>query len=396
MRIVSINSVNFGSTGNIMLGIAKEAENAGHETLVCYLKSRENERKTVENKLLIGSRFSRNLHRVLAKWTGFEGCFSLFSTWRFLRKLDAWNPDVLHLHNLHSWYIHLGLLFRWIKKRNIKVVWTLHDCWSLTGHCPYFDIVKCDKWKTGCHHCSQYKKYPDSKIDNARYMYYFKKKWFAGVKDMTLITPSNWLAGLVKKSFLNEYPIKVIHNGIDLTVFQPIESNLREELKLQDKFVILGCADSWGERKGLDVVIELSQRLGDGYQVVLVGTNAEIDKELPSEIISVHRTRNQEELAKYYTMADVFANPTREEVLGLVNIEALACGTPVVTFASGGSPECVDKSCGIVVPCDDADAMEKEIRYVCEGKVFTQDACRKRAEMFDKNDKFQECVMLYE
>lgn len=397
MKTVLINSCNFGSTGNIMLEIAETAENGGYTAAVCYPQSRDNSRKQKEKDFIIGTRFSRNIHLMLAEITGLNGCFSYCSTLKLLKKLDKFKPDIIHLHNLHNCYINLPMLFKYIKKHNIKTVWTLHDCWSFTGHCPHFDMIGCDKWKTGCYSCPQYKEYPKSLFDNSKYMYRLKKKWFTGIKDMTIVTPSEWLASLVKESYLKDYPVKVINNGIDLNVFKPTESDFREKYALENKYIVLGVAFGWGKRKGLDVFIELAKRLDKGkYKIVLVGTDDNIDKLLPDNIISIHRTQNQTELVKIYSAADVFANPTREENYPTVNMEALACGTPVVTFNTGGSPEMLDETCGAAVAKDDNDAMYNEIIRICEKKPYSLEACIKKAKGFDKNEKFEEYIRLYE
>lgn len=397
MKTVLINSCNFGSTGNIMLEIAETAENGGYTAAVCYPQSRDNSRKQKEKDFIIGTRFSRNIHLQLAGITGLNGCFSYFSTLKLLKKLDKLKPDIIHLHNLHNCYINLPMLFKYIKKHNIKTVWTLHDCWSFTGHCPHFDMIGCDKWKTGCYSCPQYKEYPKSLFDNSKYMYRLKKKWFTGIKDMTIVTPSEWLAGLVKESYLKDYPVKVINNGIDLNVFKPTESDFREKYALENKYIVLGVAFGWGRRKGLDVFVELARRLDkEKYKVVLVGTDDNVDKLLPENIISIHRTQNQTELAKIYSAADVFANPTREENYPTVNMESVACGTPVVTFNTGGSPEMLDETCGAAVAKDDNDAMYNEIIRICEKKPYSLEACIKKAKGFDKNEKFGEYIRLYE
>lgn len=397
MKTVLINSCNFGSTGNIMLEIAETAENGGYTAAVCYPQSRDNSRKQKEKDFVIGTRFSRNIHLMLAEITGLNGCFSYFSTLKLLKKLDKLKPDIIHLHNLHNCYINLSLLFKYIKKHNIKTVWTLHDCWAFTGHCPHFDMIGCDKWKTGCYSCPQYKEYPKSLFDNSKYMYRLKKKWFTDIKDMTIVTPSEWLASLVKESYLKDYPVKVINNGIDLNVFKPTESDFREKYALENKYIVLGVAFGWGKRKGLDVFIELAKRLDKGkYKIVLVGTDDNIDKLLPDNIISIHRTQNQTELAEIYTAADVFANPTREENYPTVNMESVACGTPVVTFNIGGSPEMLDETCGAAVAKDDNDAMYNEIIRICEAKPYSMEACIKKAKGFDKNEKFGEYIRLYE
>ena len=227
-------------------------------------------------------------------------------------------------------------------------------------------------------------------------MYKRKKAWFTGVEDLTIVTPSQWLADLVKQSFLQEYPVRVIHNGIDLSAFTPMENTVKKQYGAEGKHLLLGVAMGWSESKGLDVFVELSKRLSEDYKVMLVGTNEETDKQLPDNIISIRRTQNQAELAQLYAAADIFVNPTREDTFPTVNIEALACGTPVLTFQTGGSPEIIDKTCGSVVAKNDMDALQKEIERICTEKPYSIGACTSRAKSFDKNDKFQEYVKLYE
>ena len=397
MKIIGINACNYGSTGNIMLQVLELARAKGDEAYASFPNSNDNLKKHVDYQMPIGNQFLRDIHIKAAVLTGFNDCFSLLATKRFLSQVEKYNPDIIHLHNSHGWYINLPMLFRYIKKHRIRVVWTLHDCWSFTGHCPHFTMAQCDKWKTGCNNCPLFREYPQSFVDNSRYMYNLKKKWFTGVENMTLVTPSQWLADLVKESYLKDYPVKVIHNGIDLEIFKPTPSNFRKKHAIPDnKYIVLGVAFGWDERKGLDVFVELARRLDtEKYQIVLVGTDDNVDKRLPRSIISIHRTQNQTELAEIYTAADVFANPTREEVLGLVNLEALACGTPVITFKTGGSPECIDETCGVVVDCDDITALVQEIIRICETSPFSQEMCLKRAMGFDKDNKYKEYIALY-
>ena len=398
LKVLSINTSNFGSTGNIMLRLQECCKSNGMKMLVAFPKSRSNMKKRVANSIYIGSILSRNIHLQLSNLTGYNGTFSYFSTLIFLRKVKKYKPDIIHLHNLHNCYINLPMLFNYIKKNNIPVVWTLHDCWAFTGQCPHFTMAKCDKWKTGCYSCPQYNEYPSSLVDRTKTMWKLKKKWFTGVQNMTIVTPSQWLADLVKESFLKEYPVKVINNGIDLSIFKPTESDFRKKHGIaENQKMLLGVSFGWGVRKGLDVFIELSERLdSEEYQIVLVGTDDNVDKQLPSNIISIHRTQDQKELAEIYTAADVFVNPTREEVLGMVNIESLACGTPVITFNSGGSPECIDKFCGVVVECDDVDAMEQAVKRLCLNDVYNETLCIERAKHFNNIMRFKEYVSLYD
>ena len=380
-----------------MLQIAAEARKQGHEVYTCCPKSRSNLKKKVDHQILIGNIFSRNLHIKLAKLTGYNGCFSILSTWNCLRKIKKISPDLIHLHNLHNCYINLPMLFKFIKKYNIRVIWTLHDCWSFTGQCPHFTLAKCEKWKIGCYECQSYREYPQSRVDKTQKMWKLKKKWFTGINNMTIVTPSQWLADLVKQSFLKDYPVQVINNGIDLETFKPISSDFRQRYNISEsQYVLLGVAFGWGKRKGLDVFVELSKRLDDKqYKIVLVGTDYSVDKMLPKNIISIHRTQNQTELAEIYSVADLFVNPTREENYPTVNMESIACGTPVLTFRTGGSSEILDDKTGYVVDADDIDDLEKQIVCICTKQVFSEDDCLERAMKFANNIKFQEYINLY-
>lgn len=393
MRVVQINTVRYGSTGKIALSIKELCDK---NNIQCQIASRYPE-KSIEDSFFVSSWLDCHMHNRLSQYTMMQGCFSRFHTKRFLKKVEAYRPNIIHLHNLHGSYINLPLLFRYIKRQNVPVVWTLHDCWAMTGQCPHFTMVKCNNWKTGCHDCPFYRENPASLFDNSKKMYKLKKKWFTGVPNMTIVTPSQWLADLVKESYLKDYPIKVIHNGIDLEIFKPTPSNFRWKYGIaDDKYIVLGVAFGWGKRKGLDAFIDLAKRLDhEKYLIVLVGTDDNVDKQLPDDIVSIHRTQNQTELAEIYTAADVFANPTREENYPTVNMESIACGTPVLTFRTGGSPEILDETCGSVVDCDDIDAMEREIVRICETNAYTQEAILKKAKEFDINDRFEEYIKLY-
>ena len=400
MRIVQLNMTHEGSTGKIMLQIAQVARAKGHEARTYSTEAFSIRGKpapfSAPDHFFWGSFYENMLHYILGSTLGRNGCYGRQGTRRLIKELERFQPDVLHLHNLHSHCIHLPLLFRYIKKNHIRTVWTLHDCWTFTGQCPHFDMISCEKWKTGCHHCQGEMNYPKSRVDNTRRMYRLKKKWFTGVEDMTLVTPSQWLADLTQQSFMKDYPIKVINNGIDLSVFKPSESDFRSKYRCEGKKILLGVAFGWGKRKGLDVFVELANRLDDNYQIVLVGTDEITEQKLPSNIICIRQIHNQQELAQIYSAADLFVNPTREENYPTVNMEALACGTPVLTFRTGGSPEIPDATCGAVVEKNDVDAMEKEIIRICRDEPYSKEACLKRAACFDMNLKFKEYVQLYE
>lgn len=398
MNILEINTCNFGSTGKIMLQIVQTAETRRHNVWVAYQNNRLNRTKNIKNSILIGNKLAFYLHTKLNTYTGLNGCGSFFATLKFLHTAKKIKPDLIQLHNLHNCYINLPLLFYYIKKKDIPVVWTLHDCWSFTGQCAHFDMVNCSKWKTGCHNCEQTHIYPSSKVDRTKTMWKLKKRWFNGIKNLTIVTPSEWLASCVAESYLGHYSMQIIHNGIDLNVFKKSSNDVKEKYGIpKNKHMLLGVSFGWGEKKGLDVFNELAQKLDpEKYQIVLVGTNEETDKLLHPSIISIHKTNNQAELADIYSVADLFVNPTREEALGLVNIEANACGTPVVTFKTGGSPECISPQSGSVVEKNDVDAMINEITRICTTHPYSKENCRKQAMNFDMKKKFDEYVDLYE
>ena len=325
---------------------------------------------------------------------GNYGFNSALATRWLIHRLDAIKPDVVHIHNIHSHDFHFELLFRYLKEKNIKVFYTFHDCWAFTGYCPHFTMAKCDRWLDGCGNCVLRRRFSWF-FDKSAKNYARKRDALRGL-DLTIITPSQWLADLVKQSFLKEYPVRVINNGINLSVFKPMSGDFREIHKLQSKIIVLGVAMGWSKAKGVDVFVRLANTLPENYQIVLIGTDDQVDKLLPDNILSLHRTENQRELAEIYGTADVFVNPTREENYPTVNMEALACGTPVLTFRTGGSPEMLDDTCGSVVDCDDVDALEREIIRICTDRPYTREACVHKARAFDRNERFKEYVELYE
>ena len=393
-KILSINLGNLSSTGGIMHGITLLARESGFDAVEAY-PDRFDNYPVRDGDIVIIPDFWRRVCEKLAFITGFNGCFAYFYTRAFLRKVSRFKPDVIHLHNLHNSYINLPLLFKYIKRNKIKTVWTLHECWAFTGQCPYFTLAKCDKWKTGCHDCPSYNDYPRSSYDNSKTMYRLKKKWFTGIEEMRIITNSDWLAGLARQSFLKDYPIRTIHNGIDVSVFRPTESDFRKKHGLEDKFIVLGVSFSWGRRKGLDVIPELAKGLDDRFQIILVGTDDEVDSQLPDNVMTIHRTGNRQEMVEIYSAADVFVNPTREEAYPTVNLEAIACGTPVITFDSDGAPEMITPENGIVVHCDDVPAMTEAVKRACLEHLFDSSVCAEQGRQFSGQLAFAQYIETY-
>jgi len=390
MKIAQINtSCGVGSTGKICVAVSKLLTDNNIENCVFYTQGKSN--------YPLGIKFANDKYKKIqalkSRIFGNGGFNSIRATKKLIHELDRLNPNIVQIHNIHGHDCNLKKLFNYLKRKNIKLYWTFHDCWAFTANCPYFDMVNCEQWKEECKKCTQIRQ-TSWFFDRSKTLFKRKKQLLSGL-DLTIITPSKWLAGLVKESFLKDYPIKVINNGIDLSVFKPTESDFREKYNCKDKFILLGVAFGWGKRKGLDVFVELAKRLDARFQIVLVGTDDNVDKRLPDNIISIHRTQNQKELAEIYSAADLFANPTREENYPTVNMEALACGTPVLTFNTGGSTEIPDMTCGMVIEKDDVDEFCSEILRISKEKPYSKDACLKRAQAFDMNDRFEEYVRLY-
>lgn len=390
MTVVQINATcGVGSTGKICVGIGNVLTANAIENYILCSKTNGDPRGIVCSD----DRYIK-LQVLKSRILGNYGFNSRKATRYMICQLERIQPDVVHLHNIHGHDCDLKMLFTYFKKKKVKLIWTFHDCWAFTGYCTYFTMKQCEKWKEQCRACSQYRTCSWF-FDRSRKLFAQKKHLFQGL-DMTIVTPSQWLADLVKQSFLKDYPVNVINNGIDLKVFQPAQTAFRTQYHLEHKKIVLGVSFGWDARKGLDVFTELAKRLPDDYRIVLVGTDDKTDKLLPDTILSIHRTQNQQELAEIYSAADVFVNPTREENYPTVNMEAIACGTPVLTYRTGGSPEMLDEICGAIVDCDDVDSLEREILRICTDKPYTKEACIQKAKEFDQNERFKEYVELYE
>ena len=393
-KIVEINGINYASTGNIAINIARKAKEEGFDMYLFFRNSKEGNKRLQEGQELIGTWFDKVISERLSYIFGLNGYFNVYNTALFTKRLDKIKPDLIHLHSLCDNFVNIDMLFNYIIKNNIPVIWTLHDNWPFTGRCAQ---NRCSKWKEGCGNCPHRDYYPGTLFfDHSASVLKKRSKLYNQVKDMTIVTPSAWLGNLVHESiFKDHYPVKVINNGIDLNVFKPTESDFRLQHHLEDKFLLLGLAYYWDESKGLDVFIELSKRLPENFKIVLVGTNEETEKLLPENILSIHRTSSREELVKIYSACDLFVNPTRDENFPTVNIESLACGLPVLTFATGGSAEIIDETCGSSVPTSDIDGLEKEILRIYKTKPYSRQACLKRASKYAMEDRFNDYVELY-
>ena len=394
MKVLQINTVcGSGSVGRITVDIVHALEEAGDEGMIAFGRRQAPEGvKTWK----FGTNLDMGVHVLHTFFKGEHGFASSKQTARLIEKIQEYDPDIIHLHNIHGFYLDVEQLFRYLKTSGKPVVWTLHDCWSFTGHCAHFDYIGCMKWKTGCGSCPQYKNvYPYALFkDNSAGNYKRKKDAFTGVPDLTVVTPSRWLAGYVRESYLGEYPVQVIPNGIALDRFRPVDGGLRKRLGFENKYILLGVASMWEERKGYAYFEQLADRLDDSYQIILIGLSKRKLKTLHPRIHGVMRTNSMEELAEYYSMADAYVNTTLEDTFPTTNLEALACGTPVITFATGGSVESVDASCGKIVPKGDIEALIQAIEEL-RGEPDKKEACLRRAAGYDKDDRFQDYLKLY-
>ncbi len=339
MKVLMVNVVcGVGSTGRICTDLAASLEAEGATVRIAYGRDLVPPAAR-KYAVRIGGAGDVRRHGARARLTDGCGWGSKAATRRFIKWVRQFDPDVIHLHNLHGYYINVEVLFEYLRTCGKKILWTLHDCWAFTGHAANCEAAGCERWEDGCGRCPDKGGYPKSLIDRSAGNWIRKKKCFTGIPGMTIVTPSAWLAGLVERSFLGEYPVRVIPNGVDIGVFRPTESDLRQTLGIGDAKVALGVAARWGRNKGFDDLLKLRERLDEAWKIVLVGLNDRQIRQLPPGVIGLKRTENVRQLAALYTLADVYVNPTYEDNYPTTNIEAIACGTPTVTYRTGGSPE---------------------------------------------------------
>ncbi len=396
MKILQINSVvNSGSTGRIAEDIGKVLITHGHESYIAYGRG---SRPSASKLLKIGNNFDIYMHGLKTLVLDRHGFGSVNATRELIKQIDSIKPDAIGLHNIHGYYLNIGLLFDYLAMANIPVLWTLFSCWSFTGHCSYFDDIGCEKWKQHCNQCPKKNNYPSSYfLDNSFRNFSDKKKLFTSLNQIEIVVHSKWLGEMVKSSFLSHIPIHTLPSGIDLDIFKPTLSDFKEKSGLSAKKIILGCASPWSKRKGLNDFILLRKSLSEEYQIVLIGLNEKQSKDMPGGITGILRTESVEELAAWYSAADVFVNPTYQDNFPTTNIEALACGTPVVTYNTGGSPEAIDNETGISVRKADISGLKSSIEKIISiGKPHYLPLCRKRAEeYFNMDDRYVEYLNIF-
>ncbi len=401
-KVLLVNvSANSGSTGRIAEGIGQTAISRGYESYFGYGRIGRESKSTL---IKIGNEWDIRWHGLESLLRDNHGFGSRMATKKLISEIERIQPDVINLHNVHGYYLNVKILFEYLAKKDIPVVWTLHDCWPFTGHCSYFDRYHCEKWKTGCYDCPNSKGYPKSLLfDRSKANYARKKELFNRPKNITFVAVCKWMAANVKASFLGGYPVETIYNGVDIETFRPRFEGLNGSDSLKAKLgikenakVVLGVASTWDRRKGLDDFVKLREMITDGIAMVLVGLNDKQIATLPKGVIGIKRTESVDQLAELYSLADVFVNPTYVDNFPTTNIEALACGTPVVTYRTGGSPEAVDSNTGIVVTQGDMNMLRSAIDFVANRKEEYTNACRERAvKLFNKEDRFQDYVDLF-
>ena len=392
MKVLFINmAYGAGSTGKIIADIMDLLKKNGNDAKALYGTGEQSHNA---DAVKVSGKLGYYFHNAASRLTDHAGLYSWAATRKMIREIKAFQPDLIHLHTLHGFYVNYEMLFRFLKEADIPVVWTLHDCWAFTGHCTHFSQAKCTQWQTECRDCKLLRRYPHCYgRGDVRRNFLRKKRAFTGVKNLTITTPSRWLANQVSRSFLRDYPRTVIPNGIDRRIFRPQSSGLRKKYRLEDKKIVLGAANVWNTRKGLPDMLTLADRLGSAYQVVLIGLTERQLPDIPANVLGFLRTANQAELAQWYSAADVFVNPTYEETFGLTTVEAQACGTPVVVYQTDGCPETVAPGNGRLVPQGDMQALEDAVRDITNG------SCRadpQRAAQFDKDAVYQDYLELYE
>lgn len=383
-------AANWGSHGRIAEGIGEIVQSHGWDSYIAYGRYAN---PSKSHLIKVGGFYDQYLHGARSLLFDRHGLGSKGATWRLIQNIDYVQPDIIQLHNIHGYYLNYPELFDYLSNLDVPVVWTLHDAWPFTGHCAFFDSVHCDRWKSGCYNCPQKGTYPPSILmDRSKRNYEQKRKCFTSLRNLTIVPVSNWLNGLLDESFLKDIPRVCIHNGVDMELFCPNDMQASFE---PGKKVVLGVNSVWEKRKGLADFAALRSLLDDQYVIVLVGLSRKQISHLPEGVIGIERTNNIQELSAYYSRANVFVNPTYEDNFPTTNLEALACGTPVITYQTGGSPEAIDTDSGVVVHVGDVQALADSIQQVCQ-EPKKSETCRKRVEQcFRKEDRYQEYYDLY-
>jgi glycosyltransferase involved in cell wall biosynthesis len=390
--------VNSGTIGRIAEQIGQIVINHGWKSYITYAR---NCLYSTSETIKIGNKLDIYWHGINTRLLDNHCLCSKNATKKLIKQIKQIKPDIIQIHNIHGYYLNMKILFDFLKNSCIPVVWTLHDCWSFTGHCVYFDYIDCNKWVTGCYKCPQKGTYPASiLLDRSHRNYQIKKQYFTSVKNMTTVSVSYWLGELVKKSFLNKYPIRVIYNGINTDIFCPVANTdeIKRKYGIENKIILLGVASTWSKRKGFDDFIALNNIIDhEIYKIVLVGLNNNQIKKLSKEIIGIKRTESVKDLVALYSAADVHISCSVEETFGLTIVESMACGTPVIAYNCTAIPELIDDNTGFIVNRGDINSIYNYIKKIhAVGKNHFSENCRKKAtNKFNSQNRYNEYLSLY-
>jgi len=399
MKVLRITTeINRSSIGRTTEQLGKLIIAEGWESYIAWGRV---DGKSASIKIKIGNKASVLFHGFLTRLFDLHGYGSYFATKRLVVQIKNIKPDIIHLHDVHGYYINLKVLFNYLKESGVPVVWTHHDCWAFTGHCAFYSTVNCNKWQTECHDCPLSRDYPGSFfMDNSRKNYRMKKKLFTSLNKIYNIGVSEWISKELKKSFLNKYPIQTICNGIDTDVFKPrqeCEIEIREKYGLGNGTVLIGVATAWGERKGLSDYYKLREKLGCEYIIVLVGVPESIKKTLPKGMIGIQRTDSVDELCKLYSASSIVLNLASAESFGKTTPEGLSCGVPSIVYNCTASPYLIDDKTGIIVEKGDISALVDAIKTIMSwNREDTIVKCRERAcELYSIKNNWPKYIDLY-
>lgn len=396
LKLLQINvAANWGSHGRIAEEIGLEAMAQGWESYIAYGRYANPSKSHI---VKIGDLFDHCLHGAQSLLLDRHGLASCGPTKKLIREIEQIKPDLIHLHNIHGFYLNYPILFRYLSTVDIPVVWTLHDCWAFTGHCAWPIHGHCDRFQEQCCHCPlQSKGYPKSfLLDRSRSNFKLKKRYFRSLQDLHLVTVSRWLEQQVRLSFMQDMDIRTIYNGLDTEVFRP--SGTPPTSVTDGHPLVLGVCNAWYDWKGLDDMAALRELLPEEYEVMVVGVNEDQMHRLPEGITCIRRTDSVSQLAEIYSQADVFVNPSKVESFGMTTAEALSCGTPSIVYDTSACPEVVDNLTGRVVPLGDVNALAKAVMEICSlpGREAMRQACRERAiRLFNRQDRYKEYLQLY-
>ena len=399
MKILRITTeINRSSIGRTTEQLGKLVIDEGWESYIAYGRA---DGISESYKIKIGSNVAVYFHGLISRLFDLHGHGSYFATRKLIRDIERIKPDIIHLHDIHGYYINLNILFEYLRKSTIPIVWTHHDCWAYTGHCGFYSEIGCEKWKTGCHHCPLYKQYPASLFfDRSRKSFEQKRLLFTSLKKVYNVGVSQWICEEIKSSFMNKYPIIRIYNGIDTNIFRPSKEynkSIREKYGLGNGILLTAVATAWGERKGLSDYLALRKILDKKYTLVFVGAPESLISTLPKGIVGIKRTDDINDLTKIYSASSIVLNLAGAESFGKTTPEGLACGVPSIVYNCTASPELVDEKTGVIVEKGDIHGVRDAIEIIMSwDKLQTEMNCRNRAcELFSIEKNWPMYIELY-